>query len=76
MKLKEWARIIWVTAMLSAAISFSSLAVWQQDSNGWAYQNDDGTYPKGEWKQIDGSWYYYTDANTMENLLNQFSKVN
>lgn len=48
MKLKEWARIIGVTAMLSAAISFSSLAVWQQDSNGWAYQNDDGTYPKGE----------------------------
>ncbi|GAA6292990.1 hypothetical protein F220043C3_14240 [Enterocloster asparagiformis] len=59
MRLKKWVRIIGLTAVFSVSISFSSLAAWQQDANGWAYQNDDGTYPKEEWKQIDNSWYYF-----------------
>ena len=25
-------------------------AGWQKDNVGWWYQNDDGTYPKKEWK--------------------------
>ena len=32
---------------------------WKKDSKGWWYQNEDGTYPKSQWKQIDGKWYYF-----------------
>ena len=30
-------------------------AGWQKDNVGWWYQNDDGTYPKKEWKWLDGN---------------------
>ena len=35
---------------------------WKKDENGWWYKNSDGTYPKNQWKQIDGKWYHF-DAN-------------
>lgn len=28
---------------------------WQQDGNGWWWQNDDGTYPENAWQWIDGN---------------------
>lgn len=33
--------------------------VWKQDANGWWYKNPDGSYPKSQWKKIDGNWYYF-----------------
>lgn len=35
---------------------------WIQDSTGWRYFLDDGTYPVNTWKQINNNWYYF-DAN-------------
>ena len=35
---------------------------WHKDSKCWWYQNADGTYPKNQWKKIDGNWYHF-DAN-------------
>ena len=32
---------------------------WMQDSVGWWYKNEDGSYPKETWKLIDGAWYYF-----------------
>lgn len=32
---------------------------WQQDGNGWWYQNADGSYPKNAWKEIGGKQYYF-----------------
>ena len=32
---------------------------WEQDRNGWWYNNGDGTWPKNTWKLIDGDWYYF-----------------
>ena len=32
---------------------------WQKDNVGWWYQYSDGSYPKSEWKVIDGKWYYF-----------------
>lgn len=32
---------------------------WSSDMMGWTYQREDGTVPKNEWQQIDGSWYYF-----------------
>lgn len=32
---------------------------WKQDSVGWWYLNEDGTYPTSTWKRIDGADYYF-----------------
>ena len=34
-------------------------AGWKKNAVGWWYDNGDSTYPKSEWKSIDGSWYYF-----------------
>lgn len=41
---------------------------WKQDTTGWWWQNDDGTYPVNTWKWIDGNndgiaEYYYFNEN-------------
>ena len=39
---------------------------WQQDSTGWWYQNDDGTYPVSSWLlDTDGYWYYFDSSGYM-----------
>lgn len=40
---------------------------WKQDSTGWRYQNEDGTYVKNQWKQIDGdgAWYHFDASGYM-----------
>ena len=35
---------------------------WKKDAKGWWYQSADGSYPKNQWKKIDGKWYRF-DAN-------------
>lgn len=32
---------------------------WIKDTEGWWYRYSDGTYPKSEWKEIKGKWYYF-----------------
>lgn len=39
---------------------------WRQDSGGWWYENGDGTYPQGNWKQIDGKWYLFNEDGYMQ----------
>lgn len=55
-------------ALLSLSMSFSALAgEWKQNTTGWWYQNDNGTYPKNEWFQdIDSSWYYFNNDGYMQ----------
>ena len=38
---------------------------WKQDANGWWYDNGDGTYPKNEFKDIDGKTYYFKNDGYM-----------
>lgn len=33
---------------------------WKQDTTGWWYQNDDGSYPNNGWTWVDGRCYYFT----------------
>lgn len=54
---------------LSVLFSFASFAgEWKQDTTGWWWQNDDGSYPTSQWQWIDGnkdgvSECYYFDSN-------------
>ena len=32
---------------------------WKKNRTGWWYQNADGSYPRNQWKMINGSWYHF-----------------
>ena len=32
---------------------------WQKDDKGWWVRNNDGSYPKNEWKQVNNNWYFF-----------------
>lgn len=38
---------------------------WQKDEKGWWFLNEDSTYPKTAWKEIDKKWYYFGDDGYM-----------
>lgn len=38
---------------------------WQKDDKGWWVRNDDGSYPKNEWKQINNNWYFFNGEGYM-----------
>lgn len=57
----------YLTAMaagiLTMALSIPTFAAeWQQDTIGWWYQNDDGSYLENGWSWIDGKCYYFNEA--------------
>ena len=37
-------------------------ASWRQNRNGWWWQEDNGSWPAGQWRNIDGTWYAF-DTN-------------
>lgn len=37
---------------------------WQQDTNGWRYQDDDGAYQIGWFQDVDGKWYFFDEQST------------
>ena len=46
--------------------SVSSASVnWQKDDKGWWVKNQDGSYPKNEWKQINNNWYFFNGEGYM-----------
>ncbi|MBE7728068.1 MAG: hypothetical protein E7244_27875 [Enterocloster citroniae] len=49
------------TMVVGSAMT-SRAAQWQQNTTGWWYQEDNGSYPVNTWKWIDGKCYYF-DAN-------------
>ena len=32
---------------------------WKQDSTGWWYQNEDGSYLQYDWAELNGDWYFF-----------------
>ena len=61
-----------VAAAMTAAMSFTAMAAgWQQDSTGWWWLNDDGTWPANTWMWLDGNHdtiaecYYFYDNGYM-----------
>ncbi|MFR5601445.1 MAG: cell wall-binding protein [Lachnospiraceae bacterium] len=42
-----------------------SASGWVQDSVGWWYRNQDGSYTRNNWHKIDNQWYYFGDNGYM-----------
>lgn len=63
--------LVAVVAAMSTMMSmtaFAGMGSWQQNETGWWWQRNDGSYPAGEWKWIDGDGdgtaeSYYFDGN-------------
>lgn len=57
------ARLFIATAIAATAISFTAFAgEWKQDTTGWWYENDDGSFTTSAWQVIGGKSYLF-DAN-------------
>ena len=57
---------IMAAAAMSAIMAFSALAgEWVKDSNGWWFQNSDGTYPAGGLYNINGVNYAFNEYGYM-----------
>ena len=54
------------TYAMSVQITSKSAGTWKHDQNGWWYQNADKTYPKNQWKKIDGKWYHFDENGYMQ----------
>lgn len=55
-------------ATFIATLTFSITAFageWKQDSTGWWYQNDDGSYPTNQWQEINKKKYYFNESGYM-----------
>ena len=58
--------------MLGASASFAGPGQWQQNDKGWWWQRDDGTWPAGEWKWVDGNgdgfaeYYHFNESGYMD----------
>jgi len=38
---------------------------WEKDDKGWWIKNSDGSYPKSEWKKVNGNWYFFNAEGYM-----------
>lgn len=39
---------------------------WEQNEKGWWYCNDDGTFPRNIWKQVENDWYLFDKDGYMQ----------
>lgn len=56
---KHLIMVIMASAMAWTMTMTSFAGQWQQNTQGWWYQNDDGSYPSTGWQWIDGRSYYF-----------------
>ncbi len=57
-------RLLIITTLLVLSTSFSAFAgSWEEDSKGWWYKNDDGSYPRSTWFTFatTGKQYYFNN---------------
>lgn len=57
-------------SVVSATTAFAGQ--WKQDSIGWWWQEDDGSYPVSTWKEIDGKMYHFDANGYMETGWNKY----
>ncbi len=60
------AKLLIATATISIVMSITAFAgEWTQDSKGWWYQNDNGSYTTSDWQVIDGKTYLFDASGYM-----------
>ncbi len=66
---KIYARILLTAAALTAALPITAAAgTWEREPAGWWWKEEDGSYPAGEWRWLDGNQdgiaecYYFNGA--------------
>lgn len=53
-------KVLMTTALIASVLSATAWAgEWKSDAKGWWWQNDDGSYPVSQWKEIHGKQYYF-----------------
>lgn len=81
---KNFVKVLTLATLLSTFYPLTSFAgEWKSDNNGWWYQNDDGSYPKNTWQQIDGnkdgiseSYYFNENGYLLTNTTKDGCTVN
>lgn len=70
--MRKWWKLGALTVVFSVALSFSAFAgEWKQDATGYWWQEDDGSFPKSQWKWLDGNGdgvsecYYFNENGYM-----------
>ena len=70
--MRKWWKLGALTVVFSAALSFSAFAgEWRQDTTGFWWQEDDGSFPVSQWKWLDGNGdgvsecYYFNENGYM-----------
>lgn len=45
---------------------------WHQDSKGWYYGDDKGSYPTGQWMKINSKWYFFDMSGYADETTDDF----
>ena len=61
---KQFCTLLLAGTILATSVTPMTVraASWKQNSVGWWYQEDNGSYPANQWKAINGNWYWF-DGN-------------
>ena len=52
---KQAVMLAMAAAMTVGAATTAMAAEWKQDTKGWWWQEDNGSYPTSQWKWLDGN---------------------
>lgn len=63
-------KIFVTTMMISIILAVPAFAgEWKANANGWWYENDDGSYPVAQWKEVNGKYYYFGTDGYIQVIL-------
>lgn len=62
--MKKKLAVLLCSAVMLTCMPMTSFALagWQDDSNGYWYQYDDGSYPVSRWEKFRDAWYYFDET--------------
>lgn len=60
--MKKFLLLLMTTTITICSTIVSFAGEWKQDSTGWWYQNDNGSYPANSWQEINGKQYYFNET--------------
>ena len=66
-RMKQFCSLLLAGTILATSLTpmTVSAASWKKNSVGWWYEEDNGSYPANQWKQINGNWYWFNKNGYM-----------